>query len=225
MSTTVNNPHDRSRHCLWGFFLRGLSGLLVILLFLPAAGLYPQVHPQAGSNQQLITTEYQLKAVYLYNFLHFVKWPKNTDAPDTAGPFIIGVVGKSPFGDALTEIKSSLPEVKQKEIAIITYGPYRQGMDLSRCHLLFISASEQKNFLSIVTDLLGKPVLTVADHTAFLAAGGMINLVSYRGKIRWEINRTPVRQAGLRLSAKLMDIAVNIVDKSDNRQISGEKNR
>ena len=225
LSTTENNPHDRSRHCLWGLFRRGLAGLLVILLFLPASDLHPQVHPQAVSNQQLITTEYQLKAVYLYNFPHFVKWPKSAGAPDTAGPFIIGVVGKSPFGDALAEIKSSLPGAKQKEIAIIPYGPYRQGMDLSRCHLLFVSASEHKNFLSIVTDLMGKPVLTVADHTAFLAAGGMINLVSYRGKIRWEINREPVQRAGLRLNAKLLAIAVNIVDQQENRNVSGEKNR
>lgn len=200
-------------------------GLAAALLFLPLHDLHPQVHHQAVSNQQLITTEYQLKAVYLYNFLHFVKWPRYAGAPATVGPYIIGVVGISPFGDALAEIKSSLPGAKQKEIIIISFGPYRQGMDLSRCHLLFICASEQKNFLSIVTDLMGKPVLTVADHAAFLAAGGMINLVNYRGKIRWEINRTPVQQAGLRLSAKLMDIAVNIIDKSEKQHISGEKNR
>ena len=68
-------------------------------------------------------------------------------------------------------------------------------------------------------------MLTVVDHDKFLAAGGMINLVSYRGKIRWEINRLPVQQAGLRLSAKLLAIAVNIVDKSDKQHMSGEKNR
>ena len=205
--------------------LQALSGLLVVLLFLPAPVLHPQVHPQAVSSQQLVIAEYQLKAVYLYNFLHFVKWPKNAGAPDGAGPNIIGVVGKSPFGDTLAEIKASLPGAKQKGIAIISFGPYRQGMDLSRCHLLFVSASEQKNFSSIVNDLKGKSVLTVADHDKFLAAGGMINLINYKGKVRWEINREPVQQAGLRLSAKLLAIAVTIVDKSDKQHISGEKNR
>lgn len=204
---------------------QGLAGLLVLLLFRPASELHTQVHPQAVRSQQLITTEYQLKAVYLYNFLHFVKWPKKADPADGPEHLIIGVVGISPFGDSLADIKSSLPEAKQEEISILSYGPYRPGMDLSRCHLLFVSASEQKNFAAIVAGLQGKSVLTVADHETFLAAGGMINLINYQGKVRWEINRTPVQQAGLRLSAKLMDIAVNIVEKSNTRNTSGNKGR
>ena len=126
LSTTVNNPHDPALLSLRGWLRQGLAGLTAALLLLPAAGL----HPQATSNQQLITTEYQLKAVYLYNFLHFVTWPKNARAADTAGPLIIGVVGKSPFGDALAEIKSNLPDAKQQEISIISFGPYRRGIDI-----------------------------------------------------------------------------------------------
>ncbi len=190
-----------------------------------AVALHPQVTPPADSNQQLITTEYQLKAVYLYNFLHFVTWPENAGAPDTAGPLIIGLVGESPFGEALADIKANLPDAKQKEITIISFGPYRQGMDLSQCHLLFVSGSEQKNFSAILSGLQGKSVLTVADHDTFLAAGGMINLLNYKGKVRWEINRAPVHKAGLRLNAKLLAIAVTIVDQHESRNVSGEKKR
>jgi hypothetical protein len=207
------------------FIYQALSVQLVVLLFLPVPLLHPQVYSKAVSSQHLVISEYQLKAVYLYNFLHFVTWPEKIDQADGLEPLIIGVVGRSPFGDTLAEIKASLPDAKQKGIAIISFGPYRQGMDLSRCHLLFVSASEQKNFSSILNDLKGKSVLTVADHEKFLAAGGMINLVNYKGKVRWEVNREPVQQAGLRLSAKLLAMAVNIVDKSDKQHISGEKNR
>jgi hypothetical protein len=204
---------------------QGLAGLLVILLLQPVPHLHSQVHPLAASNQQLITTEYQLKAVYLYNFLHFVKWPEKSEQADSPVSLIIGIVGISPFGDTLADIKASLPDAKQKEISIISYGPYRSGMDLSRCNLLFVSASEEKNFAAILAGLHGKSVLTVADHGTFLAAGGMINLVNYNGKVRWEINRAPVQQAGLRLSAKLMDIAINIVEDKGTRNASGEKDR
>jgi len=211
------------RHRWRRLIFRGLAGLLVNLLFLPISDLYSQVHPGAVSSQTLNTAEYHQKAVYLYNFLHFVKWPKKPEQAGDTEPLIIGIVGISPFGDTLAAIKASLPDAKQKEISIISYGPYRQGMDLSRCHLLFISASEQRNFAAIITGLRGKSVLTVADHDTFLAAGGMINLVNYQGKVRWEINRTPVQQAGLRLSAKLMDTAVNIVENTNTRNTSGKR--
>jgi hypothetical protein len=212
-------------HYRQSLLFHGLAGLLVILLYQPVPDLYPQVYARVGNSQPLITTEYQLKAVYLYNFLHFVKWPEKSEQAGVTEPLVIGIVGMSPFGDALADIKASLPAAKQKEISIISYGPYRQGMDLSRCHLLFISASEQRHFPAIVAGLRGKSVLTVADHDSFLAAGGMINLVKYKGKVRWEINRTPVQQAGLRLNAKLMDTAINIVENTNTRNVSGKKDR
>jgi hypothetical protein len=210
-------------HDLRHLFFQGLAGLLILLFFWPVLRLHSQVHPLPVSGQSLVTSEYQLKAVYIYNFLHFVKWPKKSEQAGGPEPLIIGIVGISPFGDTLADIKASLPAAKQKEITIISYGPYRPGMDLSRCHLLFVSASEAKNFAAIVAGLQGKSVLTVADHNTFLAAGGMINLVNYHGKVRWEINRTPVQEAGLRLSAKLMDIAINIVGNTNTQNAAGNK--
>jgi len=161
---------------------------------------------QIGSQQSQIS-EYELKAVYLYNFLHFVHWPKEPE------PRVIAVVGSSPFKDALTKLQARLQKTGKKSISIQYLGPYHQGMDFSRCNLLFISASEKKNFPSIITDLKSAPVLTVADTDSFLTAGGMIALVTSGNRIRWEINRTSVQEAGLRLNAKLLDIAVRVVSK------------
>src|SRR5205823_3694158 len=41
-------------------------------------------------------SEYQLKAVFLFNFAHFVEWPAASLPPQSA-PFVIGVLGKDPF--------------------------------------------------------------------------------------------------------------------------------
>ncbi len=42
-------------------------------------------------------SEYQVKAVFLFNFGQFVEWPK--DAFDTPqAPFVIGILGDDPFG-------------------------------------------------------------------------------------------------------------------------------
>jgi len=47
-------------------------------------------------------TEYQVKAVFVYNFSRFVEWPPQAfTAPDE--PFVIGILGGDPFGERLDE--------------------------------------------------------------------------------------------------------------------------
>ena len=46
--------------------------------------------------QAQISREYQLKAVFLYNFAQFTEWPTNVFADDKS-PIVIGIVGTDPF--------------------------------------------------------------------------------------------------------------------------------
>lgn len=157
--------------------------------------------------------EYELKAVYLYNFTQFVQWPESK-RPSADGAMVIGIVGESPFGDALKKLQENVRKNGMKSIRIVNYGQYREGIDIDACHLLFVSASEKKNFKKIIADLKDAPVLTVADTGSFLSAGGMIDLVQSKGKIRWMINRIAANRAGLRLSAQLLSIAIKVMDES-----------
>src|SRR5690242_10742668 len=49
------------------------------------------------------TAEYQLKAVFLFNFAQFVEWPARAFAAPHA-PLVIGVLGADPFGSYLDEL-------------------------------------------------------------------------------------------------------------------------
>ncbi|MBI5076247.1 MAG: YfiR family protein [Nitrospirae bacterium] len=162
--------------------------------------------------QQQSVKEYELKAVYLYNFLQFVQWPPSKRLISKDGAMVIGVVGESPFGDALDVLQADVRNSGMKPVKVIQYGAYQEDMDLGSCHLLFVSASEKSNFRKITAGLRDAPVLTVADSENFLSSGGMVNLVQSGGKIRWSINRTPADRAGLRFSSQLLNIAVRIVD-------------
>jgi hypothetical protein len=124
---------------------------------------------------------------------------------------VIGIVGESPFGGAFEELEATIRKTGKKPIRVTYYGPYREGLNMRNCHLLFVSTSEKKNFAKIIADLRGLPVLTVADTEGFLSAGGMIELVKDRGKIRWTINRSQADEAGLRFSAQLLSLAVRVV--------------
>src|SRR5882672_1690342 len=47
-------------------------------------------------------SEYRLKAAFLFNFAKFVEWPAEAFV-ETNSPFVIGILGDSPFGDDLAQ--------------------------------------------------------------------------------------------------------------------------
>ena len=49
-----------------------------------------------------VASEYQVKAVFLYNFSRFVEWPREAFASENA-PFVVGIFGHDPFGRELEE--------------------------------------------------------------------------------------------------------------------------
>lgn len=168
------------------------------------------------------SSEYALKAVCLYNFSHFTRWPgtKNISQSET---IVIGVVGHTPFSDALDELQASIRKTQKKNITLVHHGPYRKGMDLRGSHLLFVSSSEKNKMRSIISGLEKAPVLTVSDTAGFLEAGGMITLVIRDNKVRWEINRTAIKQSGLGISANLLQLAIRIENFPDQSDLQHHK--
>jgi YfiR/HmsC-like len=181
--------------------------LITLLLACPAKTVEP-THIRYNADTP---SEYEMKAIYLYNFLKFVKWP--TDPCNLLGGKSqhIAVLGDTPLSHVLMDMQEKLKK-HGKDLRLSFYGPYRSDMKFSCCCLLFIAGSERNNLSSILDQLTGKPVLTVADADSFMNRGVMISLFSQKNKIRWGINRQPVNVSGLTMSAKLLDIAVKVVD-------------
>lgn len=185
---------------------------LILILFLVSFA-YPArtVEPAPARHKIDNPSEYELKAIYLYNFLQFVEWPAKdcTDRNKTQKKIV--VLGDSSLRPVLKALQQKL-QAKNQQLQLTFYGQYSDGLDISDCSLLFISDSERNNLEDILDKVANKPVLTVSDAVNFAEKGVMITLLSYNHKVRWTINRKPVREAGLRLSAKLLDIAVEVID-------------
>ena len=165
----------------------------------------------AASNKK--ASEYEIKAVYLYNFLLFASWPESDDDDDgDVGDLCIGIVGNDPFGDSFSEIEGKVIKSLNKKLVIERYGSYKEGLGIEGCKLLFVCSSEKGKLIEIVKELKGSRTLTIADVDGFLKYGGMINLVKVKKKIRWEINRTPLNKANIQLSSQLFRSAVKIVE-------------
>jgi len=145
------------------------------------------------------TSEYQLKAVFLFNFAQFVEWPESAFAsPDS--PLVIGVIGQDPFGPVLDEILAGEKIGTHPLVA----ARYKRVEDAVSCHILFVSKSEDARLREIVTHLQGRPVLTVGDLENFAQRGGIIRFMPEKNRIRLKVNLDVARAAGLKLSSKLL---------------------
>jgi hypothetical protein len=156
-----------------------------------------------GRAQDAPPSEYRLKAAFLFNFAKFVEWPPEAFA-ETNSPFVIGVLGDSPFGEELAQTVGG----KDINAHPITLQTFRVAAEATNCHLLFVSTSEQKRLLEIIPRLRGAAILTVGETERFIEAGGMINFVSENHKIRFQINDDAAKGARLKISSKLLSLAV-----------------
>jgi hypothetical protein len=141
--------------------------------------------------------EYQLKAVFLFNFAHFVEWPAAALPGDDA-PFVIGVLGKDPFGSSLDEVVRG-ETVGGRRLAIERYPDVAR---LRSCQILFIQAEELAHLDQILDAVKGHSVLTVTDGPA--ARGVVIDLVKEESHIRLRIDLEAAKASNLTISSKLL---------------------
>jgi hypothetical protein len=156
-----------------------------------------------GRAQQSQPTEYQIKAAFLFNFAKFVQWPPAAFAGVTS-PIIIGILGENPFHDDLARTIRN----KTVDDHPLLIKEFRSPKEATNCHILFISTSEKKRLPEILKSLKGASVLTVGEMDRFTESGGMINFVMQGNKIRFQINHDEATKAGLKISSKLMSLAL-----------------
>jgi hypothetical protein len=155
-----------------------------------------------SSAQTEIAKEYQVKAVFLFNFAQFVAWPTSV-FPEAQTPLTIGVLGDDPFDSFLDETVSG-EKVNGHPLVIQRY---RNLEDVKNCQILFISRSEGDRMEQILTDLKGRNILTVGDMEGFAKYGGVIRFVTEENKIHLRINLEAAKNANLTISSKLLRLA------------------
>ena len=149
-------------------------------------------------------SEYQVEAAFLYYFAKFVEWPAEVFPQDNS-PITIGILGEDPFGDALeTTVRNKT--IDNHPFRIVHLDMKSIG-EASRCQILFICPSEKRRVSEILDAVKNRSVLTVSKLDGFIQSGGMINFWLEDKKVRFEINDEPARRAGLKISAKLLNLS------------------
>ncbi len=145
--------------------------------------------------------EYELKAAVLYHIIEYVEWPGvSTSAQSPA--IQIGLLGQFPFVDALELLGGKTIQGRKVVVRKVT-----GSRDAQDCQVVFISASEKPRIPEIVSELKGRPILTVSEIDGFAERGGMVNLVTGQNRIVMEINRQMTAEARLNISSQLLKLA------------------
>jgi hypothetical protein len=143
--------------------------------------------------------EYQVKAVFLFNFAQFVEWPAAA-FDNVRSPIVIGILGENPFGTYLDETVRG-ETVEQRPLKVQRY---RKVDQIKTCHILFISRSEGGNLKEILAALKDRSILIVGEGEDFVQRGGMIRLATAQSRIKLIINTNAASAAMLTISSQLL---------------------
>ena len=158
--------------------------------------------PRADEPQAPPSLEHQVKIAFLFNFAKFVDWPDGVfKSPQS--PLNLGLIGNDAFC---------------REVEVALQGKVVNGRPLvvRRLHaadagngveILFVSPAEPEP-QRILAGLGAAPILTVGDAQEFAHQGGMINFRMEDNKVRFEINLEAARRTGLKISSRLLAVAL-----------------
>src|ERR1700676_320638 len=132
-------------------FLRLLITIAIVIL--PSLGF------EAQAQDSSVSSEYLIKAGFIYNFANLVQWPSNAFAQPDA-PIVIGILGEDPFGTTLDRIVAD-KKINGRSFAVKRLKWSKDLKDLKDCNIVFVSSSETEHVDSVLEATKWLPILTI----------------------------------------------------------------
>jgi len=167
-----------------------LIRLVLLLGLLPAGG--PALAAQDAASEE------QVKAVFLFNFAHFVDWPPA--AFESSQPFVIGFVG----GEEVVPLLEEAVRGEDRDGHSFQVRRAHSTAPGEPAHILFIGRSQGDQLARLLAAPARRGTLTVSDVPGAAQRGVMIELVNDRNRLRLRINLAAARAAGLTISSNLL---------------------
>jgi len=144
----------------------------------------------------------QIKALFLYNFANFVRWPEQAfkASDDVLRMCIFGNAQLGPFLDQVNGTK-----IRDKRLNVIRT-TVLSDID-SGCHILFVSSDKSEFLPQLIHSTRNIYVLSVSDVENFARNGGVVSIIRTSDKLAFEINLDTALRNGLLISSDLLSMA------------------
>lgn len=177
-----------------------MIGSRFLSLFRHFAALTLLALPGALSHAQ-VSSEPQLKAAFLVNFLKYMEWP-----PSGASTVTICLFGRDTLGPYLNSYEGRAVGGRELRVRRVS------GQDqVSECQLMFVPDTEEARFGPVLRWVENQPVLTISDTDIFTRQGGAIALVRSDGRLQFDINMDALNRAGLKPHSQMMRLARQVI--------------
>lgn len=134
----------------------------------------------------------QMQALFIFKFINYLEWP------NAEGDFVIGILGDS-------EVKKHLNKIAETKTIggrkIVVKQWYNTG-DIGKCNMLYVS--NPGNLSSVLQKVPGRAVLVLTASRGYGKKGAAINFIQEGGKTIFELNKTAIGKAGLKISNSLV---------------------
>ncbi|HSV70791.1 MAG TPA: YfiR family protein [Methylibium sp.] len=159
----------------------------------------------AGGDAPRESIEYEVKGAYLFKFGEFVDWPAQAFTGPTS-PFIIAVMGS----DAMADVLEELAKRRQINGRAVQVKRVERTEFVTPAQIVFIGAGETEPLRTLAESLKSASVLTVTENSKPTTPVGMINFVIRDNRVRFEIDADAADQVGLKISSKVLSLAVTV---------------
>jgi hypothetical protein len=147
-------------------------------------------------------SQYDVEAVYLFDFAKFVRWPASGGREDLT----ICIAGQKTYNDTLAKVVAG-ERIDNRALDVRSVD---RPEDEQGCSVLFLDASARERLDRLLAAAAGRPMLTVSDIPGFLDHGGMIQFVITGNRVRFAVDLRPVARSGISLSSELLKVAASV---------------
>ncbi len=143
---------------------------------------------------------YRVYAGLLYHFTKYVEWPSQRQQ----GDFVIGVYGDEEMLIAAQNLMKNRFISNQK----ISVKKITQEEDINSCHIIFVERNFSHKFKSIQPKSQANHILIVTEGSNLAKKGAGINFVIQGDKLKFEMNKSAIESAGLKVSNELVKLSI-----------------
>jgi uncharacterized protein (DUF952 family) len=142
----------------------------------------------------------RLYAGLIYHFTKNVEWP----SAKQQGTFVIGVFSSSELLEATQNMMKNRVVNGQK----IVVKQLNSKEDLNQCHIIFVERNFSHKFPQIYAQLKSSNTLLITEGNNLAKKGASINLVVKDEKLKFEMNKSVIDGAGLKVSNDLVRLSI-----------------
>jgi hypothetical protein len=175
-------------------------GFVLSCLVLPSLSYSDQSYSDESK-----MAEYQMKALFLYNFANFVDWP-NGAFKSRSEKITMCLYGDVPFGEFLDAVDGTLIGDRELTLRRTTeFSDIKNG-----CHILFVGEDQKVRLPTFWDEIKYIYVLSIGEEQGFAERGGIVNIMRTTDQVQFEINVSNAIKNGLFIGSDILSLARDI---------------